>query len=143
MRTDGHARVLGNAQVPTVSFPLVPGFIGPPQDCSGPEDDWVRENALGDLATFTAWAARREEDGTRTVVVRGFNGTATLHEMDHMGTPIIMIDYVSRGGVEPEFGYVGPKRVTFWMNPHSISDLGDALRARPDMRMDFEGLSAK
>jgi len=99
-----------------------------PQDASGPAGDFLREEILCDLYKVQAWAC---EDGL--VLIQGEHWRAVLETADVDGVPIVWIDAVKKEQW---------RRVRFWVNKHSVADLGNLLRSKPGQKVDFTTLLA-
>lgn len=98
-------------------------WFQPEQYANRPEDDFVREDILNDLATADAVGI----DASGTILVRTEGGACAI-DCDET-TGLVHFDYVSN---------TAWTRTRFWMNAASVRDLGAALRALP--RVPFDSL---
>lgn len=106
-------------------------WFQPERYANRPEDDFVREEILGDLYAATTVAVHT--DGT--TLVRTPNGAAMVEAYDDRGAPLVRFDYVRHDRWE---------RTAFDMNASSVRHLGDHLRTLPRVPFDelFVGATA-
>ena len=100
-------------------------WFTPSRDASGPDpvSEEAREAVLADADRFEAFGVKGS-----TVVLKTPLGV-TLVERDENG--LVAFDHVEDGRWD---------RVGFWMNVASVGPLGEALRAAPGKRRDFDAI---
>jgi hypothetical protein len=91
-----------------------------------PEDDFVREEILNDLADAEALASGLV-GGVHTTLVRTPNGACMVEFRVVEGAPLVLFDYVRHDRWE---------RTKFWMNESSVSDLLARLDSVPQKAFD-------
>lgn len=103
-------------------------WFQPERYANRPEDDFVREEILNDLASPRAVAVT--EDGT--IFVETETGACAVERKPN---GLVTFDYVRNDRWE---------RTAFWMNASSVTDLGDVFRAARRVTADeiFTGVTA-
>lgn len=90
-------------------------------------DEFEREDLQMDAEAFTEFATQGGQ-----VLLRTPRGRTLVERREVAGGgAIIVFTHAPRGSWD---------LVAWWFNPHSVASLGDALRAAPDRRRDFDRL---
>ena len=91
-----------------------------------PADEFAREELLGKAFQATAFGVHKD-----AVIMRVPGGRMIAEKRTVQGAPIVFFEYCEDG----RWG-----KTTFWFNASSVSNLGDHLRAHPELRVSFDSI---
>jgi hypothetical protein len=107
-----------------------------PTDLNDAAGKFLRDDIDNEVYRFTAYGVR---DGK--VIVKTPGGRCLIEVREIQGCKIMTFDFVANpGAVGVCTGEPLPPRTTHWRNLSSVADLGGRLRARPELRRDFDAL---
>lgn len=91
-----------------------------------PADEFTREDLLGKCFQATAFGVHGD-----TVIMRVPGGRMIAEKRTVQGAPLVFFEYCD----DVHWG-----KTTFWFNASSVAELGDWLRARPQLRVSFDSI---